>query len=83
MLACTSGRPGPVSIMFSLDGRGKVWSHQTPIFKEMSLRYTGFVEIVPNHILVVYDHIPYGWKPIPPTDKTSVNEVLGTFIDVE
>jgi hypothetical protein len=82
-LALTTGRPGPVSITFSLDGTGKDWSHQTPIFTEMSTRYTGFLEVAPNRVLVVYDHVPYGWDPIPPSDKTSMNEIYGTFIDVE
>jgi hypothetical protein len=82
VLACTYGRPGPVSIMFSLDGTGKIWSHHTAIFKEMSTRYTGFLEVVPNRLLVVYDHVPYGWKPIPSSDRSSMNEIYGTFVDV-
>jgi hypothetical protein len=83
VLALTSGRPGPVFIALSMDGTGKTWTHKTDIFKEMSLRYTGWLELSPNHLLVVYDHVPYGWKLIPDTDKTSMNEILGTFIDLE
>jgi hypothetical protein len=83
VLACTYGRPGPVSIMFSLDGTGKTWTHHTPIFQEMSTRYTGFLEVAPHRLLVVYDHVPYGWKPIPPSDTSSRNEIYGTFIDVQ
>jgi hypothetical protein len=83
VLACTYGRPGPVSIMLSLDGTGRTWSHHTPIFKEMSTRYTGFLEVAPHRLLVVYDHVPYGWKPIPVSDNNSRNEIYGTFIDVQ
>ena len=83
VLACTYGRPGPVTIMFSLDGTGKTWSHLTPIFSGMSTRYTDFIEISPGHLLVVYDSVPYGWDPIPEADTTSLNRVQATLIDVE
>jgi len=33
VLACTTGRPGPIVVMFSLDGTGEKWSHITPIFE--------------------------------------------------
>lgn len=83
VLALTTGRPGPVIIALSMDGTGKEWTHVTEIFKEMSTRYTGWLELSPNHLLIVYDHVPYGWDPIPATDKTSMNEVYGTFIDLD
>jgi hypothetical protein len=81
LLACTSGRPGPVTIMFSFDG-GKKWSNITPIFSGMSSRYTDLIEIEPGKLLVVYDSVPYGWKLIPSSDKTSKNAVYGTFVEV-
>ena len=49
----------------------------------MSTRYTGFLEVTPGHLLVVYDHIPYGWKPIPPSDNTATNQIYETFVDVD
>jgi hypothetical protein len=82
-LACTYGRPGPVTIMFSLDGTGKTWTHLTPIFSGMSTRYTDFIEVRPGHLLVVYDSVPYGWDPIPEADTISLNRVMATFVDVE
>jgi len=83
VLACSSGRPGPVTLMFSRDGTGRTWSNLTPIFKEMSTRYTGLLEVAPHRLLVVYDHVPYGWKPIPKEDKQSFNEIYGTFVNVD
>ncbi len=83
VLACTTGRPGPVSIMFSVDGTGKTWSHLTPIFSGMSTRYTDFVELSPGHLLMIYDSVPYSWDPIPEADPTSINRVLATFVDVK
>lgn len=82
VLACTYGRPGPVTIMFNLDGTAKKWSHITPIFSGMSTRYTDFIELGPGKLLVVYDSVPYSWDRIPEWDQTSKNVVYGTFIDV-
>ncbi|HEX7360718.1 MAG TPA: sialidase family protein [Bryobacteraceae bacterium] len=81
-LACTFGRPGPVSIMFSADGTGRNWSHITRIFDGMSTRYTGLAEIAPGKLFVVYDSVPYGWGRIPPIDKAAKNAILGTFVSV-
>ncbi|MES2391609.1 MAG: sialidase family protein [Acidobacteriota bacterium] len=83
ILACSTGRPGPVTMMFSLDGIGKDWSNQTPIFHDMSTRYTEFIEIAPNKLFLVYDSVPYGWKEIPATDTKAFNAIYGTFIDIE
>ena len=82
VLACTTGRPGPVVAMFSMDGTGTSWSHVTPIFTGKSTHYTDFVEIRPGKLLVVYDSVPYGWSDIPPTDEVSKNQIYGTFIDI-
>lgn len=81
-LACTTGRPGPVVVMFSADGTGETWSHVTPIFTGKSTHYTDFVEIEPGKLLVVYDSVPYGWYNIPYADRTSKNRIHATFVDV-
>lgn len=82
LLACTTGRPGPVVVMFSIDGTGKTWSHVTPIFAGKSTHYTDFVEVEPGRLLVVYDDIPFGWYNIPCADRTSKNSIYCTFVDV-
>ena len=93
VLACTYGRPGPVSIMFSLEGTGMKWSNVTEIFggqdtykrgREMrkSTRYADFVELQPGKLLIAYDSVPYGWDAIPDSDRSSRNAILGTFLDV-
>lgn len=82
-LALTTGRPGPVSVMFSLDGAGKEWSHVTPIFSGTSTCYTDFIEIEPGKLLMVYDGIPnVDTGEISPTDQKSRNVIYGTFIYV-
>jgi hypothetical protein len=81
LLACTYGRPGPVTIMFSSD-EGKKWTNVTPLFDGMSTHYTDLIEVEPGKLLVVYDSIPYGPKPIPSSDTSSKNAIYGTFIDV-
>lgn len=80
MLACTTGRPGPVVVMFSTDGTGEKWTHITPVFNGQSTHYTDFIEVKPGKLLVVYDSTPYGWEPIPPSDTESRNVVYGTFV---
>lgn len=92
VLALSTGRPAPVSLMFSLDGNGQKWSHATEIFggkeafekgkPKTTTHYADFVEVEPGKILIVYDSVPYGWRPIPPTDRDSRNRVLGTFVEV-
>jgi hypothetical protein len=81
LLACTYGRPGPVTIMFSSD-EGKKWTNVTPIFDGMSSHYTDLIEVEPGKLLVVYDSTPYGWKPIPSSDTSSKNAIYGTFVEV-
>ena len=83
VLACTYGRPGPVTVVFNLDGTARTWSHLTPLFTGMSTRYTDLIEIGPGKLLVVYDSVPYGWDRIPDADTTSLNRVYGTFVDVQ
>ena len=81
LLACTYGRPGPVTIMFSFD-EGKKWTNVTPIFDGMSTDYTDLIEVEPGKLLVVYDSTPYGWKAIPSSDTSSKNAIYGTFVEV-
>jgi hypothetical protein len=81
LLACTYGRPGPVTIMFSSD-EGKKWTSVTPIFDGMSSHYTDLIEVEPGKLLVVYDSTPYGWKPIPSSDTSSKDAIYGTFVEV-
>jgi hypothetical protein len=83
ILACSTGRPGPVTMMFSLDGTGKTWSNETPIFSDMSTRYTEFLELAPGKLFLVYDSVPYGWKMIPATDEKAQNMIYGTYLDIE
>lgn len=83
VLACSTGRPGPVTMMFSLDGTGSEWSHETAIFHDMSTRYTEFLELAPGKLFLVYDSVPYGWKEIPASDTKAENVIYGTYIDVE
>ena len=82
VLACTTGRPGPVVMMFSLDGTGEKWSYITPIFGGKSTHYNDFIEVEPGKLLLVYDSIPYSWDAIPPADHRSENVIYGTFVDV-
>ncbi len=81
LLACTFGRPGPVTIMISSD-EGKKWTNITPIFSGMSTRYTDLIEVEPGKLLMVYDSVPYGWDLIPSSDKTSKNAIYGTFVEI-
>jgi hypothetical protein len=83
ILACTTGRPGPVVIMFSMDGTGEKWTHITPIFEGQSTHYTDFIELSPGKLLVVYDSTPCGWYEIPLADRESrKNVIYGTYITV-
>jgi hypothetical protein len=82
VLACTYGRPAPVVIMFNIDGTATKWSNLTEIFPKMSTRYTDLIEVEPGKILVIYDSVPYGWHPIPFTDRKARNSIYGTFVYV-
>ncbi len=81
VLVCTYGRPGPVTVMFSTDG-GVKWEGITPIFKEMSTRYSDVIEVEAGKLLVVYDAIPDGWNPLPCSAKQTKHVIYGTFVDV-
>ena len=82
VLACSTGRPGPVVLMFNMDGTGKTWSHVTPIFTGKSTHYTDFVELEPGKLLVVYDSVPFDWYAIPWAEKKLKNTIYCTLVDV-
>ncbi|MBV8829474.1 MAG: exo-alpha-sialidase [Acidobacteriaceae bacterium] len=82
MLALSFGRPGPVVLTVSSDGKGFSWSKPVEIFRGMSTRYTDFVEIAPGKLLMVYDSIPYGWNAIPKAERSLKNKVYGKFIEI-
>ena len=92
VLACITGRPGPVVVLFSVDGTGEKWSNVTEIFSGLptvhyqggrtSKNYNDLIELEPGKLLVVYDSIPYYGSPIPVADKDSKNAVYGTFVYV-
>ncbi len=83
-LVCTTGRPGPVSVMFSLDGTGKEWSPVIPIFSGTSTCYTDIIEIKPGKLFMVYDSIPnVSTGEISSTDHESKNIIYGTFIHIQ
>ena len=81
VLACSYGRPGPVSLAFSEDGTGSAWTNVTEIFAENSTRYTGMVEVEPNVILLVYDSVPKGWQPI--AEQGLMNSIRCALVRVE
>lgn len=83
VLALTTGRPGPVTLFFSLDGRGEHWSHATELFKGRSTCYSDLVELEPGRLLVVYDSVPYGPQQIPYSEKSAKNTIYGTFVELE
>jgi len=90
MLALTTGRPAPVSVFFSVEGDGKEWSEPVTVAENRqyerdggSTHYTDFIEVEPGKLLVVYDHVPYGWNEIPFADRKSKNAVVGTFVEVQ
>jgi hypothetical protein len=83
VLACTYGRPGPVTVIFSVDGSAEKWSHGTEVFKGMSTRYTDLLEVEPGKLFVVYDSVPYGWHEIPHSDRKAKNTIYGTFVEVQ
>jgi hypothetical protein len=83
ILALTTGRPGPVTIMFNLDGCGGSWSNSTEVFRGKSTCYTDVIEVKPGKLLVVYDSVPYGWHQIPYSDRNAKNTIYGTFVEVQ
>jgi hypothetical protein len=82
MLVLVTGRPGPVVLHFNLDGTGREWSRAVTIYTDMSTRYCDVAEVSPGKLLVVYDHVPYGWQEIPFADRDARNIIYGTFVAV-
>ena len=80
ILALCSGRPDPVTLRFSTDN-GQSWTNPTVLFQEKGTRYTDLVEVEPNRLLVVYDHVPFDWGAIPDSAPDAMNTVYGTFVD--
>jgi hypothetical protein len=83
VLACVTGRPGPVTLMLDVDGRGESWSHATVVFKERSSCYSDVIELKPGKLLVVCDSIPYGPQKIPDSDKAAKNTIYATFVEIK
>jgi hypothetical protein len=81
ILALSTGRPDPVTVRFSTDG-GTTWTNPTELFREKGTRYTGMVEVQPDKLLVVYDHVPFNWGVIPENEPTAMNSIHGTFLKV-
>jgi len=81
ILALSTGRPDPVMVRFSTDG-GAIWNNPTELFQERGTRYTGMVEVEPDKLLVVYDHVPFDWGVIPENEPTAMNSIRGTFLKV-
>jgi hypothetical protein len=82
LLACTTGRPGPVTLRFCLDGAGDHWAHATEISRERSTCYSDLVEVEPGRLFVVFDSVPYGGHAIPYSDRAARNTILGTWVEV-
>ncbi len=80
MLALSTGRPGPVVLHLNPDGRGEKWTEAITVYSEMSTRYTDVLEVEPGKLLVVYDHVPYGWHEIPYSDRDARNIIYGTVV---
>jgi len=86
VLACSYGRPG-VNIMFSTDGSGTQWSHHTSIFSgitavssttDKSTCYTGFAEVSPGRLLLIFDAINFQDTP----EARPANCIRGVYIEV-
>jgi hypothetical protein len=82
MLVLVTGRPGPVVMHFNPDGRGEKWTRELTIYSDKSTHYTDVLEVEPGKLLVVYDHVPYGWYEIPFADRDARNIIYGTFVDL-
>jgi len=83
ILVCTTGRPGPVTILFNADGRGESWSDATEVFRGKSTCYSDVIEVGPGKLLVVYDGVPYGPHQIPYSDRGAKNTIYGTFVEIQ
>jgi len=97
ILACSTGRPDPIAVRFSVDG-GESWTSPTELTKgfqvetpgqsqaaQKSTCYTGMVEVEPGRLLVIYDHLPFvkGWGLNPDNKTAAMNTIYGTFVQVD
>jgi len=84
MLALTTGRPDPVAVRFSVDGKGEKWSRAVTIAKDQNggwcTHYSDFVELEPGKLLVVYDNYPRNWPGDPSASIKSKSVIYGTFV---
>ncbi|MBI2190669.1 MAG: exo-alpha-sialidase [Planctomycetes bacterium] len=60
-------------------GKGEGWEPDDPA---QTTAYTMMVEVSPNHLLLEYDRIPFGWRPVP-TDSTERSRLYVLPIEVE
>ena len=81
VLALSTGRPDPVTVYFSTDG-GRSFTNPVVLARKRGTRYTDLVEVEPNKLLVVYDHVPFDWGVIPDDKPEAMNEIFGTFLKV-
>ena len=65
VVACSSGRPG-FSMMFSLDGRGEMWTHHTEAAIGLGSWNNWYWEIAPGEILCTYDELTRKERPDDP-----------------
>ena len=56
VVACSSGRPG-FYMMFSLDGRGEMWTHHVEVATGLGSWNNWYWEIAPGEILCTYDEL--------------------------
>ncbi|MBI3941421.1 MAG: exo-alpha-sialidase [Chloroflexi bacterium] len=49
---------------------------------DQTTAYTQLVEVEPNHLLMVYDRVPFGWNPVP-ADSTERSRIFVMPIQVE
>lgn len=86
MLALTTGRPDPLAVRFSLDGKGEEWTRAVTIAKDKNgdwdTHYSDFIELEPGKLLVVYDSYPQNWPGDPSASKKSKSAVYATFVNV-
>jgi len=71
ILALSTGRPDPVHGAFQYGWGSDLDPIQRNCFKKGAHDYTGMVEVEPDKLLVVYDHVPFNWGVIPENEPNS------------
>jgi hypothetical protein len=86
LLALTTGRPDPVAVRFSVDGKGEEWTRPVTIEKDQNggwcTHYSDFIELEPGKLLVVYDAYPQNWPGDPSASIKSKSVIYGTLVTV-